>query len=70
MVRIIQAIARAGLFALLSQPGFSQPATLPMFDVASIKPSDPKGFSAPLDVGPKSFGAMGNVSGCPYSMGL
>lgn len=59
MVRIIQLIARAGLFVILSRQGFSQPATLPVFEVASIKPSDPKGFSAPLDVGPKSFGAMG-----------
>jgi len=30
-----------------------------VFEVASIKPSDPKGLSAPLDVGPKGFEAAG-----------
>ena len=59
MDRIIQSIARAGLFVLLARPGFSQSAIRPVFEVASIKPSDPKGFSAPLDVKPKSFEAAG-----------
>jgi len=74
MDRVIQAIARAGLFVLLSHPGFSQSAIRPVFEVSSIKPSDPKGFSVPLDVGPKSFEAAGMSLAVlirrPHSMGL
>ena len=58
MVRIIQVIAAAGLLVLASRPGFSQSTVQPMFEVASIRPNS-DGRSAPLDIGPKTFGASG-----------
>jgi uncharacterized protein (TIGR03435 family) len=51
-------IASTGLIASLSRPGFSQSPVPPAFEVASIRPNA-NGFSAPLDIGPKRFGAMG-----------
>ena len=49
----------AGLMILLSLQGFSQSVVSPVFEVASIKPSDPNGLSAPLDISPNKFGARG-----------
>ena len=58
MVRILQVIAAGGLSVLASRSGFSQSTDLPRFEVASIRPN-PDGLSAPLNIGPKSFGARG-----------
>jgi len=55
---LIRVVANAGLAVLLSCPGFGQSAVLPVFEVASIRPNL-NGLSAPLDIGPNRFGAMG-----------
>jgi uncharacterized protein (TIGR03435 family) len=59
MVRaLIRMVGSAGLMAVLSCQGFSQSAVPPVFEVASIRPNT-SGLSAPLDIGPNRFGAMG-----------